>query len=209
MIQNKDDLHFYIQADLRSLNCYPLQMRTKISALFCPAIWKFQVIMRKLEYRTNCKKRTLWNRCINFLYTKKFERYGYKLGFTIPLNAFGPGLCICHVGTIVINDHSKFGVNARIHAGVNIGNYSKLDENWTAENAPIFGDNVYIGPGAKLFGKITIGNDVAIGANSVVTKDVPDHVTVVGVPAKVINKNGSNGMIIKGYDLCQLEKQNK
>lgn len=53
------------------------------------------------------------------------------------------------------------------------------------------GDRVFIGPGARLFGAIKIGNDVAIGANSVVTKDVPDRAVVMGVPAKIINFNGS------------------
>ena len=61
---------------------------------------------------------------------------------------------------------------------------------------PIIGDRVYIGPGAKLFGKIRIGNDVAIGANAVVTKDVPDNAVVVGVPAKIISYKGSSDFIL-------------
>ena len=83
--------------------------------------------------------------------------------------------------------------------GVNIGNYARLDKNWQSDNVPIIGNNVYIGPGAKLFGKIFIGNDVAIGANAVVHTNVEDHVTVAGVPARVINTNGSNGLLIKGW----------
>ena len=70
----------------------------------------------------------------------------------------------------------KAGSNCRIHAGVNIGN------------------NVYIGPGAKLYGKITIGDNAAIGANSVVNKDVPAGVTVAGVPAKMIKDKGTEIM---------------
>jgi len=137
---------------------------------------------------------------------KLYERYGYKLGFTIPLNVFGPGLCLCHVGTVIISAYSHFGSNARIHACVNIGNYSKFGDSWSSNNAPVFGNNVYIGPGAKIFGKIKIGDNVAIGANSVVTKDVPNHVTVVGSPAKVINQNGSENMVIYGdkkYNVVQ------
>jgi serine O-acetyltransferase len=53
--------------------------------------------------------------------------------------------------------------------------------------APRLGNNVYVGPGSKLFGNITIGNNVAIGANAVVNTDVPDNVTVGGVPAKIIS----------------------
>ena len=124
-----------------------------------------------------------------------------KLGFSISINVLGPGLCIMHTGTIVINENAKIGANARIHVGVSIGNSSPLGETWVPDNVPVIGDNVYIGPGAKLFGKIKIGNDVAIGANAVVTKDVKDHVTVAGVPAKVINSRGSEGLLIKGADI--------
>ena len=56
---------------------------------------------------------------------------------------------------------------------------------------PQIGDNVYIGPGAKIVGKIKIGNDVAIGANCVVTKDVPNNSVIVGIPGKVISQAGS------------------
>lgn len=63
---------------------------------------------------------------------------------------------------------------------MNSGDYSRFDKNWVSDNAPIIRDNVYIGPGAKLFGKIKIGNNVAIGANAVVNKDVPDNVTIGG-----------------------------
>lgn len=54
---------------------------------------------------------------------------------------------------------------------------------------------MYIGPGAKMFGSIKIGNNVAIGANCVVTKDIPDNAVVVGIPGKVISYEGSNGYV--------------
>lgn len=53
--------------------------------------------------------------------------------------------------------------------------------------APVIGNNVWIGPGAKLFGDITIGDNVMIGANSVVTKSFPDNVRIAGIPAKIIS----------------------
>ena len=155
--------------------------------------------MRVLEYYHNCRKDPV-GKVVYQIKRISYERYSMKLGFSIPINVFGPGLCIGHIGTIVINGNVRIGSNARIHVGVNIGNYSLLDENWRTDNTPTIGDNAYIGPGAKLFGRITIGNDVAIGANAVVTKDVPDHVTVVGVPAKIINERGSEGLIIKGFN---------
>ncbi len=56
---------------------------------------------------------------------------------------------------------------------------------------------MYIGPGAKIIGNIKIGNNVSIGANTVVTKDVPENSVVVGIPARVISNNGSEGYVIR------------
>ena len=67
-------------------------------------------------------------------------------------------------------------------------------------HAPVIGENCYIGPGAKNFGKIIIGDNTAIGANSVVNKSFPDgNVTLGGVPAKVISSTNSEGLLIRGY----------
>lgn len=65
---------------------------------------------------------------------------------------------------------------------------------------PTIGNNVYIGSGARIFGGIKIGNNVAIGVNSVVTKDVLDNSVVVGAPAKVISMSGSEGYIYSYID---------
>lgn len=197
MIKNKDDLKYYIECDMKALSCSSLGIGARITSLYVPSIWKFQMILRKTEYLYNNRKKAL-DKLIFKLYYLRMIRYGYKLGFSIPLNVIGPGLCLCHAGTIIINPNAKIGANARIHANVNIGNSSKFGESWVCDNTPVIGDNVYIGPGAKIFGKINIGDNVAIGANAVVNKDVPDHVTVAGIPAKVINENGSEGMIIYG-----------
>ena len=62
--------------------------------------------------------------------------------------------------------------------GVNIGAYEG--------GVPVIGDDVYIGPGAKIFGDIAIGNNVSIGANAVVNKSFPDDVIIAGIPAKII-----------------------
>lgn len=121
---------------------------------------------------------------LKFLYYH-FLKESIKYGFTIPINAFGPGLSLAHYGSIIVN--GKIGKNCRIHSCVNIGEgHGKT---------PIIGDNVYIGPGAKIFGGIKIGNNVAIGANAVVNKDVPDNVTVAGIPAVIISKKGSKELL--------------
>ena len=98
-------------------------------------------------------------------------------------------MCIAHRGTICINGATTIGKNCRIYPDTNIGTQmGKMGE------SPIIGDNCFIAPGAKLFGKIKIGDNVAIGANAVVNKDVPDNVTVAGVPATIINNKGTVGV---------------
>jgi len=72
---------------------------------------------------------------------------------------------------------------------------------------PVLGNNVFIGAGAKLFGNIRVGNNVAIGVNCVVTKDVPDNAVIVGIPGKVISYKGSKGYINKAdWDLLYSRK---
>lgn len=199
MIQSKEDLKYYIACDLKALDVGHLSLGNKLYAYLCPCIWKFQIMLRKQEYLENCKASNIIQKIYLKLYRCRVTRYGLKLGFSVPSNVFGPGLCLCHAGTIVVNEHTKAGANVRIHAGVNIGNYSRFDANWQEDCTPTIGDNVYIGPGAKIFGKITIGDDAAIGANAVVNKDVAPHTTVAGIPANVINNRGSQGLIIRGH----------
>lgn len=143
-------------------------------------IWDFIVTLRKLEYYTNCP--TLLNK-IRKLYTHlRFRKLSMRLGFSIPINVFGPGLSIPHYGPIIVNPNAKIGRNCRIHVGTNIGMHK--------DQAPTIGDNVYIGPGAILFGGIEIANNVSIGANATVTKSITEENAVVV---------GSCSSIIKHY----------
>ena len=119
-------------------------------------------------------------------------RLRYKYGISIPYDTtIGSGFYIGHFGGIVVNNKSIIGKNCNISHGVTLGQANRGRN----KGAPTLGDNIYIGPGAKIIGAVTIGNNVAIGANCVVTKSVPDNSVVVGIPAKVISQNGSQGYI--------------
>ena len=102
----------------------------------------------------------------------------YRYSLHIPPHTCGKGLNIAHCGPIVINDGARIGNNLRIHVGASIGA--------NKGEAPRIGDNVYIGPGAKVFGGITIADGVKIGANAVVNKEcLLDGAVLVGIPAVV------------------------
>lgn len=183
MIFSKKAYKEYIKSDAIALGLNIESFYFKIINLCFPNyIWKFQKNLRKLEYHHNCKNKGL-NK-LYYIYLKyKFRKISLKLGFSIPINVFGPGLSIVHYGTIVINSASTIGKNCRIHACVNIGASNG------EEVAPQIGDNVYIGPGAKIYGNIKIANNTAIGANAVVNKSFKEESNAIaGVPAKVIKK---------------------
>lgn len=102
-------------------------------------------------------------------------------GADIQLNSsIGGGLILPHPNGIVIHPSVVIGVNCLIHQQVTIG------VKRGASRAPVLGGHVDIGAGAKIIGPVVIGDDVLIGANSVVVKDVPDGATVAGIPAKII-----------------------
>ena len=93
---------------------------------------------------------------------------------------FDEGFVIMHPVGVVINSKVCGGKSIIVESGVVIG-----DEKG---QAPVLGSNIFIGAGAKIIGGITIGDNVKIGANAFVVKDLPSNVTAVGIPAKIINK---------------------
>lgn len=90
---------------------------------------------------------------------------------------------------VVIGETAIIGDYCLLYQGVTIGGTGKE----TGKRHPTLGDNVVCGSGAKVLGNIKIGNNVKIGANSVVLKDVPDDCTVVGVPGKIIKMRHKDG----------------
>ena len=120
------------------------------------------------------------------------RHYLFKFGISIPYDTeIGPGFYIGHFGGIVVNSAAKIGRNVNISQGVTIGQVNRGER----QGVPVIGDNVYIGPGAVIIGAIQVGNGCAIGANAVVTRDLPDNAVAVGVPAKVISLAGNSGYV--------------
>lgn len=108
-------------------------------------------------------------------------------GIEIAQNAqIGKGLFIGHLGGVIIGN-SSIGDYPSFHEGVTIGGAGRGENHGT----PTIGNLVYFGAGAKVIGRINVGNNVIIGANAVVVKDIPDNVSIGGIPAKILNNKGS------------------
>jgi len=182
MIKTKQDYLFYLEADRIALNRKKGLSAEIKQFVFPDYIWSFQRKLRKIEYYNNCRTDVI-GRLFYFVLKVNFRKTSLKLGFSIPMNVFGPGLAIVHYGTIVVNPKAIVGSNCRIHPCTNIG------ASGGNPNAPEIGDNVYIGPGAKIYGDIKIGNNIAIGANSSVNKSFVDNdIMIAGSPAKKIKE---------------------
>jgi serine O-acetyltransferase len=188
MITDKTSYKYFLERDLKA---YELDRISFYNYYWMDCV-RFQRRLRKIEYLNNVRRGNILCRVYQMMQEIMNHRLALKLGFSIPKNVFGAGLCIVHYGTIVVSPLAKIGDNCRIHPSTSIGYYN---------GAPTIGNNVYIGPGAKLFGQITIGDNVTIGANAVVNSDVPDNVTVGGIPAKIISNKSSveNDVFPEGF----------
>ncbi len=179
MIRNRADYEAYLAADKAAL-----RVLDSLRDRFFHPIWKYQKLLRLLEYRLNCKHGilskpyTLWVRY-------KFQKESVRLGFSISPNSCEAGLELGHYGDMVINGKASIGGNCTIAgAGVLIG------EDIASGKAPIIGKNCYIGPGAKIIGGVAIADGVTIAANAVVVDDVNEpYITVGGIPARKISDN--------------------
>lgn len=187
MIQSRTDYQNYLKADAIALGIDTQSgglkgsIRQLVVRLTHPT-WKFQRMLRRLEYIRNCRG-GLIGKIYGYYYTLRFNRYSLKLGFSIPANVFGPGLAIPHYGTIVVNEAARIGKNCKLHVCTNIG------ASGGESKAPQIGDNVYIAPGVKIFGDITIANNTAIAANSTVNKSSEEsNIILGGTPAKKLKE---------------------
>lgn len=98
----------------------------------------------------------------------------------------GKGVFIDHGMGVVIGETAIIGDRCLIYQGVTLGGTGKE----TGKRHPTLGENVVVGGGAKVLGNIQIGNQVRIGAGSVVLRDVPSDCTVVGIPGRIIYRSG-------------------
>ncbi len=187
MIKTKEDLKYYLECDRIAMN-------KKSNAKPWDITYWFLHCLRHYEYWYNTTSvlkiiaKPIWH--------FRFKRISEKCGYTIPINRIGPGLCLPHYGTIIISGNASIGENCKIHAGVSIGASSGKPD------AKKIGDNVYIGPGAKIVGEGQIANDVVIGANAVVIGSIEEPgITVGGIPATKISNKDSTRHLIRATEI--------
>lgn len=171
-----------ILSDFRRYNFSALSLGNVITIFITQPIpgLIFLTVLRLTQYYRR-KNRFLFY--FFFLWLRRLKvKYGFDISYRVKI---GKGIYIGHFGGIVIHGDVEIGDYCNLSQGITIGinNYGKK------EGVPIIGHNVFFGPGSCVFGNITIGNHVTIGANTVVTEDVPDHFTVLSPKSILIDKD--------------------
>lgn len=151
--------------------------------IFIPEIKIEKEINKYIEYQASSRMRKIFKLILR---KKIFLKYGNTIG--INLKAKGK-ITFPHPHNIVIGNNVTIGKNCVIYQNVTLGKKGTfyLDDG-NINDYPNIGDNVIIYAGAMIIGNVKIGNNVIVGANSVVTIDVPDNSIVGGIPAKILKK---------------------
>jgi serine O-acetyltransferase len=151
--------------------------------------FRYMFLRRKVKL---CSRRNP----LRYVYWILRRHYTYRYGFQIA-GKIGKGFFIGHFGTIVTNENTIIGENCNIAHGVTIG----VTRRGPKTGTPRIGNEVWIGAGAVIVGKITNGNNVLIAPGAYVNFDVPDNSIVIGNPGKIKqNPDATQGYINNKYE---------
>jgi len=146
------------------------------------------ILLHRLAHRLYCWRVPLIPRVISQV-SRLFTQIEIHPGARI-----GKRFFIDHGSGVVIGETTEIGDNVLLYQGVTLGGTG----NETGKRHPTLGNHVVIGTGAKVLGNIRIGDNVKIGAGSVVVHPVPDNSTVVGVPGRVVRVRPEGGPLEHG-----------
>ena len=128
-----------------------------------------------------------------------------------PKANIGKNLFIDHGMGVVIGETSEIGDNVTIYHMATLGGISpsvNSNEQRNIKRHPTLKDNVVVGSGAQILGPVTVGKNAKIGANAVVTKDVPENAVMVGIPAKNVGENSGSDENFKPYGITSESDKN-
>jgi serine acetyltransferase/GT2 family glycosyltransferase len=189
------DYQKYVTSVISDLHRYDPERKDILSYLIKVPGFRYTFLMRTARYLKSID--SVFGRVCYILIRLLLHRCRVIYGIDIPYNTdIGEGLYIGHYGGIVVSHEAKIGRNCNINHDVTIG----AAYGGKHPGTPVIGDRVYLGPGSRIIGGITIGDNVAVGANAVVTSNVEDNAVVAGVPARVISHNGSVEYVINTVD---------
>jgi serine O-acetyltransferase len=166
-IETVAELRAWIAQDLSRYPFSPLRSLVQMPQT------RWQILLRVTEYINN-----RYGGPVGVAARWWLQSRGIRLGYTIPINRFGPGLMLPHWGTIVVNGAAEVGVNCTLHVNTVLAN---------RDGAPRLGDNVVVCAGAYAEGPITIGDNAYIAPHSVVRSDVRAGDVVGGAPARSLH----------------------
>lgn len=177
MIKDKADLKLFLTEDLKR---FENQIPNIKDWILHNEVWFIYHYTKHLRYVEYYKNRNTLLFLWHFFW---YKHLGFKLKITIYPGTIDSGLRIYHVGDFIhVGPNVKIGKNCTILPGVVFGNKTEKED----YKPIVVGNNCYFGLGVKILGATKIGHNVTIGANAVVTKDIPDNVVVGGIPAKII-----------------------
>ena len=143
-------------------------------------IYRFKVELRKVEFYKNVRH-DIVGKILYLWHFFLYKRLSWQLKCSIYPNTVGPGLNFHHIGTYIhIGSECRIGKNFCFPGGIVLGK----GKGGVCEVT--IGDNCFVGINTTILGKVNIGNNVTIGAHSLVLHDIPDNAVAVGSPAKVI-----------------------
>ena len=144
-------------------------------------IYKFLLHLRTYEYLIK-QKTTIVMKLMRFWNLRQYQKYAGFLGYVIGDGVLGEDVVFYHRGSIIINPAARIGAGCKFHGDACIG-VARTGET----GCPVLGKRVDIGIGARVLGDIYIADDIAIGANAVVTKSFYEPgITIAGIPARKV-----------------------
>ena len=174
MISSKKELQFYIMADMMmNRGKYKQSLKDRIKhIIISDYIMQYLKSMRYCAYYSNVQHTAISDLILKPFHEIRYRKLGIKLGFSIGPNTLGYGVVIPHYGTIVVGNSNRLGNYAVLHTSTCI-----------SDNGKIIGDALYLATGAKMTSNLTLGDNISVGANSVVNKSFNSNCMIAGAPA--------------------------